>query len=76
MSVLNDESHADDAGCGHHLGRVLDQVDQILRTGKEGKKLVVVSEDYFKLHCGKNIQSLQIFYEHKLSVIMAIESDF
>ena len=30
MSVLDDEPHADDSGSGHHLRRVLDQVDQVL----------------------------------------------
>ena len=31
MSVLNDEPHANDPGCGHHLGRVLNQVDDVLQ---------------------------------------------
>jgi hypothetical protein len=31
VRILDDESHANDSGSGHHLGRVLDQVDQILK---------------------------------------------
>ena len=37
MSVLNDEPHANDAGSGHHLGRVLNQVDDVLEQTQNRK---------------------------------------
>jgi len=35
VSVLDDESHANDAGGGHDLGGVLNQVDDILENKNE-----------------------------------------